>query len=211
MFAFGHRDCSSGHISSTGDRRAARRPSQGQRLTGPFPALACQSSSPCHRALSTKSMACKSALAPLHWHGCPFPPGTSCRAALANQVRLVLHTAAYPACPHRARRYPDAARSGIGRVHHYQAQASQNRRPCHRDGRPRPSHLRDSLFRSRSVSWLRQRTDPARAMIPGAPAPVIPPTSSYAFSKSDPISGKKGRRTGAPHFAARKCSSRTLS
>src|SRR6266568_7738210 len=50
--------------------------------------------------------------------------------------------------PHRARRHPEAARSGNGRLQYDQAQAPQNRSPRHRDRHPRPSRLRGSLSRS---------------------------------------------------------------
>ena len=56
---------------------------------------------------------------------------TSCRSAVANQVRLVLHTAAY--WPMLAVRdgHPEGARSGQSRVCDAAASALENRRPRH--------------------------------------------------------------------------------
>ena len=58
---------------------------------------------------------------------------TSCRSPLANQVRLVLHTAAYWLMLDGARRHPQAAAARQRRVHHPAAAPDQDRRPRHRD------------------------------------------------------------------------------
>src|SRR6202165_1222073 len=73
---------------------------------------------------------------------------TSCRSALANQVRLVLHTAAYwlmltvrDAIPKTRElapcRCPAAASSSL-----------ENRRPCRRNREPRAPRLRRGMSRS---------------------------------------------------------------
>ena len=70
---------------------------------------------------------------------------TSCRSALANQVRLVFDTAAYWLVLTIRDVVPNHPRFSNGRVHHQQAAAAENRRPRHRDCRPRPSRLCGSL------------------------------------------------------------------
>jgi hypothetical protein len=78
---------------------------------------------------------------------------TSCRSALANQVRLVLHTAAYwlMLTVRSARRHSKTPTAGIGRVRHLARAATQNRRPHHRDRHPCAHRLRRRLPRGRSV------------------------------------------------------------
>ena len=107
---------------------------------------------------------------------------TSCRSALANQVRLVLHTAAYWLMLAVRDAIPESARSGQSRVRDIAPEAAQDRRPRHRNGEPRPSGLRRRLSRGRALR-LRYpprscRADPERR---GAKAPLalpFPPTRS---------------------------------
>ena len=61
----------------------------------------------------------------------PSPPGLPHRRLLAR--------------PHHSRHHSEAARFSNGRVRHHQATAAENRRPHHRDRRPRPSRLCGSL------------------------------------------------------------------
>ena len=77
---------------------------------------------------------------------------TSCRSPLANQVRLVLHTAAYWLMLTRARRHSKTPTARTGRVHHLARTAAQDRRPHHRDRHPRAHRLRRCLPRSRCCS-----------------------------------------------------------
>ncbi len=88
---------------------------------------------------------------------------TSCRSPTANQVRLVLHTAAcwlmltlreaVPKSHHRQ-----------SRVRHFAAQAPQARRPRHRNRLARPPGLRRRLSRGKSVPSDRHHAAARRAM-----------------------------------------------
>ena len=72
---------------------------------------------------------------------------TSCRSAIANQVRLVLHTAAYWLMLTVRDAIPKIARSGQGRVLDFASASDQDRRPRHRNRKPRASRLRRRLAR----------------------------------------------------------------
>jgi hypothetical protein len=69
---------------------------------------------------------------------------TSCNSPLANQMRLILHTAAYWLVLTDARGHPQIARARHGRVQHPPPTPSQDRRALHRKAGARSHRLRRS-------------------------------------------------------------------
>ena len=107
---------------------------------------------------------------------------TSCRSAIANQVRLALHTAAYwlmltvrdaiPKPRDLANAESDLATA-----------ADQDRRPRHRNGKPRPSRFRRRLPGGRPLPRPARSPRPARTLNGGARSPSAPRHPSNAFAK----------------------------
>jgi len=109
---------------------------------------------------------------------------TSCRSGVGNQVRLVLHTAAYWLMLTRSRRHPQTARSRQRRVLDLAAAADQDRSPRHRNRKPRPSRFRRGLPRGRSVRNLPGgRPLSPRPLNDGAKKPLRPSSSLQRVRK----------------------------
>jgi Transposase DDE domain group 1 len=111
---------------------------------------------------------------------------TSCRSAIANQVRLALHTAAYwlmltvrDAIPKP--RHPETARSRQRRVLDPAAAADQDRRARHRNREPRPSRFRRRLPGGRPLPRPARSPRPARPLNGGARSPSARRHPSNAF------------------------------
>jgi hypothetical protein len=102
---------------------------------------------------------------------------TSCRAATANQMRLVLHTAAYWLVLAVRDAIPDGPCPRQGRVQHHPAQASQDRHPRHRDRQPGARRLRQRLPGCRSLPLPGRLDQVRRALSHGASGPrkTLPP------------------------------------
>jgi Transposase DDE domain group 1 len=73
---------------------------------------------------------------------------TSCRSALANQVRLVLHTAAYWLMLTVRDAIPKAREIGHCRVRDATSSSLENRRPGRRDHEPHSPRVRRGMSRS---------------------------------------------------------------
>ena len=88
---------------------------------------------------------------------------TSCRSPLANQVRLVLHTAAYWLLLMRPRCHPQAAAARRRRVQDAADAPDQDRRPHRRDRQAGPHRLRRRmpLLPSCSAAWCAASSPPA--------------------------------------------------
>ena len=115
---------------------------------------------------------------------------TSCQSPLANQFRLVLHTAAYwlMLAPARCRAPQDAAR--LGRVRDPQGAPAQDRRPRGRKGRPHPHPLRFGLSGRRPVPPAGRASRGLGPLIAGPPCPENPspfnlPTQTPPTSNPD--------------------------
>ncbi|MHC2386590.1 hypothetical protein ACVIU7_004502 [Bradyrhizobium liaoningense] len=108
---------------------------------------------------------------------------TSCRSALANQVRLVLHTAAY----WLMLTVRDAASSAL-----------ENRRPCRRDHEPHSPCVCRGMSRSRPDLRLARRAAAARSLTGGASAPVRPTHPSSALQSTGRQAAKSRRQSCAP-------------
>ena len=122
---------------------------------------------------------------------------TSCRSALANQVRLVLHTAAYwlmltvrDAIP----KVRDLAKAEFATL---RLRLIKDRRPRRRNRKPRAARLRRRLSGGRSVPQPAGRLHAARPVIGGACAPFSPPDPSSAFPKSTGHRAAKNRTARA--------------
>ena len=105
---------------------------------------------------------------------------TSCRAATANQMRLVLHTAAYWLVLAVREAIPKAHALAKAEFATIRLQAAQGRRPRHRERQPCPPRLRRRLPRRRPVPPDRGRPQ-ARAKLSAGAAPPrrahpVPPT-----------------------------------
>ena len=98
---------------------------------------------------------------------------TSCRSPLANQVRLLLHTAAYWLLLAVRDAISQAAAACPGRVHHAAAAADQDRGPRHRD-------------RDARAYCLRRLTSGGRAVRECPESGGITPPSSLAGWRSRP-------------------------
>ena len=99
---------------------------------------------------------------------------TSCQSPLANQFRLVLHTAAYwlMLAPARCGAAQDAA--PLVRVRHHPPEPAQDRRPRRRKGRPHPHPLRLGLPRRRPVPTAGRPARDLGTLTAGAPCPAKP-------------------------------------
>ena len=124
---------------------------------------------------------------------------TSCQSPLANQFRLVLHTAAYwlMLALRDAVAPPDAAR--LGRVRDPQGAPAQDRRPRRRKGRPHPHPLRFGLSRRRPVPPAGRAPRGLGTLTAGAPCPENP--SPFNLPTQTPP-------TSNPGTAARRTQSR---
>ncbi len=123
---------------------------------------------------------------------------TSCRSALANQVRLVLHTAAYWLMLDVRDAIPKSPRPRQGRVHDVAPPPPQGRRQGGGDPPPRPHRFRGRLSRGRSDARPDRSPDPAPDLSDGAepltPSPV--PPAPHPHRRTD-------RRRSAPIEPAR--------
>ncbi len=100
---------------------------------------------------------------------------TSCRSPIANQVRLVLHTAAYWLMLTLREAVPTNRSSQQSRVRHAAAQAPQARRPRHRNRLAHPPGLRRRLSRGQPVPRNRlSRCSPQHHERRGIEAPPNP-------------------------------------
>ena len=97
---------------------------------------------------------------------------TSCRSACANQVRLVLHTAAFWLMLAVRNAIPKSRDLAKGGVHDTTPQAHQNRRPRRRNGKPRPPCLRRGMPERRSLRLSARRAHAVRSLNDGACAPA---------------------------------------
>ncbi|MGY4502259.1 hypothetical protein ACVWYH_006216 [Bradyrhizobium sp. GM24.11] len=100
---------------------------------------------------------------------------TSCRSALANQVRLVLHTRRLLADVDRARRHSQGPGIGHCRVLDAASSSPESRRPDRRDREPRAPRLHRDMPGSRPDPLLTRRAAPAWSLIRGACAPFAQP------------------------------------
>ena len=116
---------------------------------------------------------------------------TSCRSPIANQMRLVLHTAAYWLMLAVRDAIPKAHALAKAEFATHPAPAAQDRRPRHRNRLARPSGLRRRLPRGRPVPPIAARCSrPVHEPGRRRPDEPHPPTSS-AFHKSNPSRGEK--------------------
>ena len=104
--------------------------------------------------------------------------------AVANQVRLVLHTAAYwlmltvrDAIPKER----DLAKAEFATL---RLKSAQDRRSRGRNGEPRPLGLRRRLSRGRALRRPTRRAHAARTLNDGAQRPLRPAVSSNAFNSA---------------------------
>jgi hypothetical protein len=110
---------------------------------------------------------------------------TSCRSATANQVRLVLHTAAYWLMLTVRDAIPKSRDLANAEFTTLRLRLIKIAGPRHRNRKPRPCRLRGMLSGSRSLSWIARRSRPTRTMTEGATAPsaipVTPARSKVPF------------------------------
>ncbi len=99
---------------------------------------------------------------------------TSCRSALANQVRLVLHTAAYWLMLTVRDAIPKPQPLATAEFATLARAPAQDRRAHHRNRHTRPHRVRRRLPRSRAVSRRRPQPATGRAVTTGAVAPHPP-------------------------------------
>ncbi len=125
---------------------------------------------------------------------------TSCRSALANQVRLVLHTAAYWLMLDVRDAIPKSPRPRQSRVHDVAPPAPQSRRQGGGDPPPRPHRFRGRLSRGRSDARPDRSPDPAKDLTDGAepltPNPVPPAPNPHRRTdrrRSAPIEPARAR------------------
>ncbi len=97
---------------------------------------------------------------------------TSCRSANANQMRLILHTAAYRLRWKLRHAMPCDGRAANRQVRHHRAAPDQARRTRHRNRHPHPRGLRQRLPQGGYVPADRS------CPLPGADlaSPAVPPT-----------------------------------
>ena len=109
---------------------------------------------------------------------------TSCRSALANQVRLVLHTAAYWLMLTVRDAIPKPQPLARAELATFTRTTAQGRRTHHRDGLACAHRLRRCLPRSRSVPQNRPKPATRRTVTAGARAPnsPIPPNAHAALA-----------------------------
>ena len=100
----------------------------------------------------------------------------SCRSANANQMRLILHTAAYWLMGKLGHAMSCDCRAANRRVRHHRAAPDQARRTRHRNRHLHPRGLRQRLPRGGYVPADRSRplpgADLASAAVPPTPSPV---------------------------------------
>ena len=123
---------------------------------------------------------------------------TSCRSAIANQVRLALHTAAYWLMLTVRDAIPKSRDLANAEFSTLRTAADPFRRPRHRNRKPRPSRFRRRLPGGRPLPRPARSPRPALTLhgAAGAPPPlVIPPTRSQKYRSSG---GDKAERTRAP-------------
>ena len=99
---------------------------------------------------------------------------TSCRSPLANQVRLVLHTAAYWLMLTVRDAIPEPQPLATAEFATLRHAPDQDRRPDQRDGNPGPHCLRGRLPRGRAVPRHRASSAADRTVTAGASAPDRP-------------------------------------
>ena len=105
------------------------------------------------------------------------------RSAIANQVRLALHTAAYWLMLTVRDAIPKPRDLAIRRVLDLATAADQDRRPRHRNRKPRPSRFRRRLPGGRPLPRPARSPRPARTLNVGARSPSAPRHPSNAFAK----------------------------
>jgi hypothetical protein len=98
---------------------------------------------------------------------------TSCRSALANQVRLVSPHRRLLADADRARRHSQSPGIGHCRVRDAASSSLENRRPCRRDHEPHSPCVRRGMSRGRPNPQLARRAAAARSLTGGACAPLF--------------------------------------
>ena len=171
-------------------RTPGRRQARGEhaRLRRPlYRHLARSRASPCSTKTSTVPEARPKNLIKMHKGQYLASDRTSCQSPLANQLRLVLHTAAYWLMLALRDAIPRTAPLSPCRVCNPQAAPAQDRRPRHREGHPRPHPLHLGLPRRRSLPPGSQAVSPQQAperrgAVPPSPSLVRPsypaPTNS---------------------------------
>ena len=92
----------------------------------------------------------------------------------------------------------ETARSSQRRVLDLATAADQDRRPRHRNRKPRPSRFRRRLPGGRPLPRPARSPRPARTLNGGARSPSAPRHPSNAFAKVSVVSGEKAERTRAP-------------
>ncbi len=93
---------------------------------------------------------------------------TSCRSATANQMRLVLHTAAYRLMLAVRDATPPDPRSGARRICHLAPAAPEGGRPGRRNRQPRAARLSKLMPRGRPHPQPRIGPKPRRSLTDGA-------------------------------------------
>ena len=124
---------------------------------------------------------------------------TSCQSPLANQFRLVLHTAAYwlMLALRDARAAQDAA--PLGRVRNPPPEIAQDRRPRRREGRAHPHPLHLGLPRRRPGPAADGPVRNLGTLTAGAACPTNPsPFNPQTRHRQTHIPAPQRRRTAAP-------------
>ena len=128
---------------------------------------------------------------------------TSCRSPLANQMRLILHTAAYWLI-HRPRRHPQSPPARHRRVRHHPPAAVETRHAGYRIGVTCSARLCRCLPRRRFDPPRRSVADASGAVSDGAAiAPSKPSTIKYISRRNRRLDTSRAHPASAPNpFAA---------
>ncbi|MGY4464311.1 hypothetical protein ACVWYI_008324 [Bradyrhizobium sp. LB13.1] len=116
---------------------------------------------------------------------------TSCRSALANQVRLVLHTAAYWLMLTVRDAIPKARELATAEFTTLRLRLVETRCPCRRDHEPHSPCVCRGMSRSRPDLRLARRAAAARSLTGGASAPRSPNPSLKRVAKYGSSGGEK--------------------
>ena len=133
---------------------------------------------------------------------------TSCRSPLANQIRLILHTAAYWLMLTVRDAIPKVRQVGHRRVRDAASAALEDRRPCQRDHQPDPPGVRRGMSRRRPVPRLARRAAAARSLTGGACRPRSPNPSLKRVAKYGRQAVKSRRQSCAPR--QRRCAAASI-
>ena len=122
---------------------------------------------------------------------------TSCRSPLANQVRLILHTAAYWLMLTVRDAMPRHPASGQGRVHHPAPAAAQDRRPGQRDRFAGAHCLRGVLSRGGAGPRDRRRPRTGAGPTQAGAVPRQPRPDNLQPAKTNDTRPAHARNNGA--------------